>query len=188
MDTALRFRRRHALHAVTTGLKFQHAVHAITADLGNHLFITAMLAIAAADDFHPPATRFGKTAVHPEQITGKNGRFVTTRTGADFQITVTLIVRIFWQQQDLQLLLQLLDAVFRSIQLILRHIAHFGIIEQLFGGRQILLCLLPITETLHHIGQLGILFGQCTKALLIGNHRRLTQHRLNFFMALKQRL
>ena len=93
--------------AVTAGFKFQSTVHAVTADFGDNLFVAAMLAFVGAHDLHAPATGFGITAVHTEQIPGEQRRFVAAGTGADFHKGVTLIVRIFRQQKHLKLLLHL---------------------------------------------------------------------------------
>ena len=115
MNTPLRFRSRHALHAMTARFKLQTTIHAVAADLGDNLFIATMLAVVSAHDFHAPATRFSVAAVHAEQIPGKQRRFVTAGTGADFHKRVTLVVRIFWQQQHLKLLLHLFRTRFRIL-------------------------------------------------------------------------
>ncbi|MNP76273.1 hypothetical protein D3C76_1734800 [compost metagenome] len=51
-----------------------------------------------AHDLNPPAASFSVTAIHTEQIASKDGRFVATGSGAHFQETVALIVRILRQQ------------------------------------------------------------------------------------------
>ncbi|CPR47227.1 Uncharacterised protein [Salmonella enterica subsp. enterica serovar Bovismorbificans] len=101
MDTPLRLGRRNTLYAVSAGLKFQPAIHAVAADFGDDLFITAMLAFAHAHDLHAPAARFGITAVHAEQIAGKQRGFVAAGAGANLKERVSFIVRIFRQQQYL---------------------------------------------------------------------------------------
>ena len=92
MNTALRLGRRYTLHAMAAGLKLETAVHAVTADFGDHLFKTAVLAFVGAHDLHAPATRFGVTAVHAEQVSGEQCRLITARSGADFHKRVTLVV------------------------------------------------------------------------------------------------
>ena len=89
---------------MATGLKFQTTIHTITADFGDHFFEAAVLTFVGTKNFDFPATRLRVTAVHAEQVTSKNCRFITTSTGAHFNKRVTLVIRVFWQQQHLQLL------------------------------------------------------------------------------------
>ena len=66
-----------------------------------------MFAFVGAHDLHAPAAGFRIAGIHPEQIAGKQRRFVTAGTGAHFNKRVAFIVRIARQQQNLQLLFQL---------------------------------------------------------------------------------
>ena len=186
VNTALGFGGRHALYAMTAGLKFQTAIHAIAADFGNHLFITAMFAFVGAHDLHAPAARFGVTAVHPEQIAGKQRRFITAGTGADFDKGVAFIIRILRQQQHLQLLLHLLAFRFRVAQFFLRHFAHFRIVEHHLCSFDIVLHLAPFGIAARHVAQLRIFPRQRAESILIGDGRSITQQRLNFLMAFVQ--
>lgn len=95
MNTPLRFRRRYALHAMAAGLKFQSPVNAFSANLGNNFFKPAMFAFAGAHDLYPPATRFSVTAVHAEQIAGKQRRFITTGSRTHFEEGVTFVIGVF---------------------------------------------------------------------------------------------
>ncbi len=115
-----------------------------------------MLAFVGADDLHAPATRFGIAAVHAEEIAGENRRFIAAGSGAHFDKTGALIVGIFRQQQNLQLLLQHVTLLTRFLQLFLRHVTHFRIVEHLLRGFDIFLHLLPVAEATGHIGQLSI--------------------------------
>ena len=151
MNTPLRFRSRHALHAMTARFKLQTTIHAVAADLGDNLFIATMLAVVSAHDFHAPATRFSVAAVHAEQIPGKQRRFVTAGTGAHFHKRVTLVVRIFRQQKHLKLLLHLFRTRFRILQLFLRHLAHFRIVEHHLRGFDIFLNLSPVGKAFRNI-------------------------------------
>lgn len=151
MDTALRFGGRNALHAVTAGFKLETTVYAVAADLGDNLFVATVFAFVGAHDLHAPATRLGVAAVHAEQIPGKQCRFVTAGPGADFHERVAFVVRIFWQQKHLKLLLHLLRTRFRILQLFLRHLAHFRIVEHHLRGFDIFLNLSPVGKAFRNI-------------------------------------
>ena len=147
-----------------------------------------MFAIAGAHDFHTPATAFGVFGIHTEQIACENRRFITARSGTNFQEAVAVIFRIFRQQQNLQFSFNLFNQLFRISQLFLRHRFHFSIItsQHLFNRLQIRFRLLITTETGNHLSQLSILFGQTTEFFLIGHHIGFAQQRLNFFITLHQ--
>ncbi len=152
MDTSLGFGFRHALHAVAARFKLQASIGAVAGDAGDDLFIAAVLALVGADDLHAPATGFSVAAVHAEQVAGEDRRLVAAGAGAHFDKAGAFVVRIFRQQQHLQLLLQPLALGARLLQLFLRHIAHLGIVQHHLGGFDIFLRLLPRAETLGHVG------------------------------------
>ncbi len=127
MDTPLGFGRRNALYAMPAGLKLKTPVDALAADFGDDFFITAMLAFAGAHDLHTPAARFSVTAVHTEEIACEQRGFIAAGARTHFHERVTFIVRIFRQQQQLELLLQRFAFSLRFQQLVLRHIAHFRV-------------------------------------------------------------
>ena len=187
MDPPLRLGGRHALHAMTAGFKFEPTIDAVTADLGDHLFKTAVLTFVSAEDLHLPAARFCVTGVHAEQIAGKQRCFIAAGSGAHFHEGVTLVIRIFRQKENLQLLLQLVAFFFGVTQLFLRHFAHFRIVEHHLRGFNILLHLTPVGIAARHIAQLSILPRQRAEFILIGNRRGIAEQRLYFFMALVQR-
>ena len=95
MDTALAFGSRDALYAVAARFKFQTTVRAQADDAGDDFFITAQLAFVGGDDFNLPAVALGVTAVHTQQIAGKQRGFVAARSGAHFDEDVFVVVGIF---------------------------------------------------------------------------------------------
>src|SRR5471030_1210389 len=99
MNTALRLGFRYTLDTVTAGFKFELPVDAIARHFSDHFFITAVLPFVGADDLYTPAAGFSITAVHAEQVTGENRRFVTTGSCTDFQEAAAFVIGIFWQQQ-----------------------------------------------------------------------------------------
>ena len=188
MDAALGFGLRHPLHAVTARLEFHDAIDPLTVDLDDHLLEATMLALVGIDDLGAPPLALGKTRIETEQITGEDRRLIAPRPGADFQITVVVILRILGQQQDLQLLLDQLDGRLGFGELLLGHGSHLGIIafEHLEHSRQIGTDLLEALETGDHILELGVLLVQVTKALLIVDHARFAHQGLYFFITFQQ--
>ncbi len=152
MDTSLGFGFRHALHAVTARFELQTAIGTFASHARDYLFITAVFALVGADDLHAPAAGFGVAAVHAEEIAGEDRRLVAAGAGAHFDKAGAFVIRVFRQQQDLQLLLKPLALFARLLQLFLRHIAHFRIIQHHLGGFDIFLRLLPRAETLGNVG------------------------------------
>ncbi|MNZ46060.1 hypothetical protein D3C78_637300 [compost metagenome] len=145
-----------------------------------------MLAFVGAHDFDTPATRFCVTAVHAEQIAGEQRGFIPACTGADFDKRIALVIGIFRQQQNLKLLLHLFCTGFGFLQLFLRHLAHFRIVEHHLRGFNIFLNLLPVGKAARNIAKLRIFTRQCAKTILVCNSRGIAEQGLNFFVALVQ--
>jgi len=53
-------------------------------------------------DFYFPAPVLRVLAIHPEQVAGKQGGLVSTRACPDFEEYVVIVIRVFWQKQQLQ--------------------------------------------------------------------------------------
>ena len=77
MDSALGFGRRYALHPMSARLELKAGIDAVALHSGNDFFITALLAVASANNFYAPAALFRIAGVHAEEITRKDGRFIT---------------------------------------------------------------------------------------------------------------
>lgn len=151
MDAPLRFGRRNALYAVAAGFKFQTPVYAVAGHFSDNFLVAAVLAFAGAHDFNAPAAGFGIAAVHTEQVASEQRGFVAAGARSHFDERITLVIRIFWQQQHLQLLFQLFAFVFRFAQFILRHFAHFRIVEHHLRGFDVILNLLPVGKAARHV-------------------------------------
>ncbi len=184
MDAPLGFGFRHALHAVPAGFKLQLTVHAVAGNFGNHFFETAVFAFVGAHHLDTPAAAFRIAAVHAEQIAGKDRRLIAAGAGAHFEEAAALVIRIFRQQQHLQLLLQRFTGRPRLFQLFLRHLAHFRIVQHHFRRLQILLHLTPFQEAAADVGQLRVFSRQRAEPVLLGDDAGIAEQRLHFFMAL----
>ncbi len=139
---------------------------------GDHLFITALLAVAGTDDFYPPAALFSIAGVHAEQITGKNRRFIATGARPHFQKHATAIVGVLGDQQALQLDVQLCQLFAAIADFHFRQLAHLRITvtAQLFGLGD---AVFDPTVTLpggHQLFQLSVFTRIVTEALLIVDH------------------
>ena len=60
----LRFGRRHALHAVPAGFKFEFGIGALAFNPGDDFAEATEIRIALGNDFNPPALALGITRVH----------------------------------------------------------------------------------------------------------------------------
>ncbi len=97
MHAPLRLGFRNALHAVRAGLEFELRVGAIADNAGDDLLVTPVFALARVQHFELPAARFGETAVHAKQVTGKDCGLVAAGAGANLEKHVGIVVRIFRQ-------------------------------------------------------------------------------------------
>ena len=103
MDTPLRLGDRHPLNPVDAAFVFQTTVGAPSRDQGNHLLEAPHPACGrAVHDLDLPAGGFREAGIHPEEVLRKKARLIPARSGPDLEENVLLIVRIPWQQQDLQ--------------------------------------------------------------------------------------
>ena len=82
-----------------------------------------------------PAVTLGELAVHPEQLGRKQRRFVAARAGADLEHDVPFVVRIFRDEEDLQIGDERFAAGDQAFELFLRQLAHvrIGAGGELFG-------------------------------------------------------
>ena len=99
--------------------------------------------------------------IHPEDFGGKQRGFVTARPGADFEHHVLVVVGIFGQQHDLELVFDRRHQRLQPHDLFIGDLPHLG--SGIAGHRTGLLKLarrlLPFAELLHDLGQVGIRLG-----------------------------
>src|SRR5271168_3877764 len=110
MDPSLRFGCGHALYAMCSGFEFEQRKCAPADDPADDFLVSAVLAGALAQYFDSPALGLGIARVHPEQIACEQRRLVASRSGADLQEYVAVVVRVLRHQQALQLELLPRDA------------------------------------------------------------------------------
>ena len=140
MDTAAGLGFRHTLHPMDTGLILQSRPCASTIDDEIRFFHAAQFRIAVIEQFDTPTHFGGIHAIHTEQTMGKEGAFLTANTATDLHDDAFLVIGIFGQQQDPQLVTQLLHFFLGLLEGLLAKIPHFRIRHQFLGISQVLLC------------------------------------------------
>ena len=111
MDPAAGLGFRHTLYPVHAALIFQHRVRALAVDHEVHRLHAANAGLIHFHGFHLPAAAFRIVHIHPVKLCRKQGSLVSACTRTDLHDNVLVIVGVLGQQQDLQLRLQLLDAL-----------------------------------------------------------------------------
>jgi len=125
---ALGFRGWYALYPVHPRFVFEYAIHVLTADSEDDLLVTARTAFVTRGYFNPPAFVFAETGVHPEQVSGKNGGFVTTGTTPDFHDGVFTVFGIGRYQQQFDGFFQFREFVLGFFLLLFGHLSEIGIV------------------------------------------------------------
>ena len=153
VDAAARFGRRHALHAVDAALVLQPAVDALAFDERDDFLGAAAARLAQVEHLEPPALALGVARVHAEEVRREERRFVAAGARADFQHDVLRVVRVLRNEQDLQVGEQRVAPRLERRQLLLRELAHVGILDQLFGrgdlGDDVLVLAESLDQRLH---------------------------------------
>ena len=101
---------------------------------------------------------------------GKQRRFLSAHAAADLYDDILIVVFIFGQKEQTDLLFQLFQTVFALFKLRLGQLPHFSLfaVHQLLGILHILLGAAPGPIGLHHRGQLLLLFQQTGRLFRIG--------------------
>ena len=188
VDAALRFRHGHALHAVPARFVAQAAIRAFARHAQHHFLVAAQLGGRFAHHFHAPALRFGVAGVHAGQIACEQRRFVAARARADFHEGVALVIRVFGQQQALQLALQLRQLALAGADFFLRHLLHFrvlrGVLQQRLCGGQIGFALAVALPARDHGAHFGVLARQAHELRHVGHDVGPREQKVDFGEAL----
>ena len=180
VDTALGLGGGHALYAVAAGLEAQPPVGAGARDAQHHFLVAAKLAGRLAHRLHLPALFLGVARVKTGEVAGEQGRLVATGAGPDFDKSIALVVRVFRQQELLQLGVQLRQVGLGRVDFLLCHLGHVGIVEHLPRRRQVGLALQIAVEHLDHRGGLGMFAAQRAKAIHLIDDIGRGQQRIEF--------
>ena len=109
MDASAGFRLRDTLHAVHAALVLEPGVGALAGDHKDDLLEPADAVLVDRDQLALPAVGLRVEIVHAVELCREQRGFVAARAGADLHHHVFLVVGVFGQQQDLQLLFPLFD-------------------------------------------------------------------------------
>jgi hypothetical protein len=128
VDAALRLGGGHALHAVDAAFVFHDAVHVISADFDDDFLEPADFGGAGVELLDLPAFGFGKTAVHAQQIGGKEAGFITAGAGANFEDDIAAFERIRRQDGLLDGFFEIDEALFENGNLGGGHLSEFFVL------------------------------------------------------------
>ena len=115
MDSSARFRLRHTLYTVNPALIFQTGVSSLAGDHKGNFLKSANAVFIQAHHLGAPSSGLCVFYIHPVNFCREQGCFVPAGACTDFHNNVLFIVGVFGQKQDFQLMLQLLNALFRIV-------------------------------------------------------------------------
>ena len=175
MDAALLLGHRNALHAVHAAFVLELAVDLVAADQRDDFLEPAHGGFAAGGHFHLPALRFAVARVHAEDLGREQGGLVAAGAGADFEHHVLVVVGIFGQQQDLELLFELKLLRLQLRHLLFGHGFELGVLFLQHGASlgQAVFHLLPFAELGHQVGNLALRLGDFAVLIGVADHRRI---------------
>ena len=116
--------------------------------------------------------------IHAVNLRCEQRRFVSARTCADLYNYILVIIRVFGQQQNLQLLLQRFHPLPVLVQGLLYHFPHLFVafpVQQFQGVRDFLIAFLVFRVRVHDGSQIALFLHQLPEPLLVGGHRRLME-------------
>ena len=118
-------------------LVFQAAVRALARDQERDFLEPADFRGILRKDVHLPALALGIAAVHAEQVASKKRRLVAANAAANLHDDVPLVVRIFREQQNRELAIELLFLRHEVRELLLDEVAH--LVVRLLGKHRLVL-------------------------------------------------
>ncbi len=160
VDAPLRFRFRHALHAMAAGLELELRVRTGADDAHDRFLVAAEVGRALGDHLGGPAMPLGKAHVHAQQVTGEQRRLVAAGAGADLEEDVAIIVGVLRQQQSLQVAFDRLHAAACGVGLFLGQRLHVRIGQHLLGAQQVRVRPVVFVEARDHGLDFGALLAE----------------------------
>src|SRR6266567_1383569 len=190
MDAALRLRLGHALHPVYAAFELQLRI-GVAVDLESDLVEPAFLTRRDVDDLDLPALLLGPLLVHAEQVRGEQRRMLPALGALDLNDHVPVVVRIFWQQQDLQVLLELSDLRSRAPLLGTKKFLHLCVllVAEHVVRRFHLVLRAPVALVRgDDLSQPGLLASELGQPRMVGRHLGARHLRLDLAVASRDRL
>ena len=127
VDPALRLRLRHPLHAMPARFELEARVRLAADDADHHLPVATLLALALAHDLHAPPPRLRVPEVHPEEVSGEQGRLLASGAGPDLEERVAVVGRVHGDEQGAELLLDGVAGRLRLAELVPGEVADPGV-------------------------------------------------------------
>src|SRR5437867_4254954 len=101
MNTTIGFGDGHTLYTVGTAFIFETLVSSLAVNDEGDIFNTSLAGFVDIQDFHLPASAIGIAAIHAEEFTGEEGRFIATGTSLSSDDGIFLVHDIFGHERDL---------------------------------------------------------------------------------------
>ena len=121
--------------------------------------------------------------VHPDELSTEEFSFITAGSRTEFHDDVFVIRGVFRKEEEFKLFLDQRDTRLEIFKLILRHVAHIGIGEEIFRILDALLDALELTKCLDKRRQTGVLLGSISEFIRIHGDRRVHHHGCKFIVA-----
>ncbi len=158
----MRFGRGHPLHSMHPRFVFHRGVNRLAREGNGHILHPSHGARAEVDNLGFPAAFLGIAQVHLQDLGRKQTGFVAARPCANLEDDVLLVIWVFRDQQNLELLLELVPTFFEPGQLLPSQslqLRPVGPGEQLLDVSQVRNHLLIVSEGIDQLLQRGALPG-----------------------------
>jgi hypothetical protein len=149
VDTPLRLGRGHALDTVGAALPLEDRVRALALHRKGGLVVTARLARIRPEHLGAEPAPLRVAGEHAEEVARPDGPFVTARALADLDDDVFHVVRVALDQRELQLFLELAQALFELRHEVAQLAVSAGRLQVLLRGPPVLRELVGAFELLH---------------------------------------
>ena len=144
------------------------------ADIGDRLLVAADAGFVHVHHLELPLMRIGVALIHAEEIGREQRRLVAAGAGAHLEDGVLGVGLVLGQEQDLELALEVGDALLQLFELGFGELAHLGVAlrigDQLGQIAHLGLSLAQRLDLLHHRREIGIFLGEPGEFLRV--HRR----------------
>jgi hypothetical protein len=158
------------LDAVDAGLVLELRVDVVAFDDGGDVLeAVAYAGLGLGEDFDLPLVLFGEAEVHAEDLGYEEGGLVAAGAGAELEDDVLLVVGVFGEEQEFELLFYRRETRLKGVELGLRHLFHFGIRvgEHGFGFGDAFLDLAVLAEFFDGWFHIAVLLGDGLELLLV---------------------
>ena len=165
----------HPLYTMDTRLILEYSVHALSCDAEDNLLVATDSSFAEAAHAHLPSLEFDVTAIHTEEVSGKEGCLIASRTSAYLHDDILAVLGIGRYEQEFDFLLELRYACLAVVEFLTQHILGLSIIlhgHHLLGILDILQQTQIFLAGLHYASQVLVFLGEFHVTLLVGYHRR----------------